>query len=92
MGIVPKKLQMAKVIPSYKTDDAEKFLNYICIDQHINSYHVFCLFGCFFLKILERFVFDRYVEYIDAQEIPKDKRFDFCSNHSTSMAIMQLVD
>ena len=27
-GIVPEKLKIAKVIPTYKKDDAEKFSNY----------------------------------------------------------------
>ena len=80
-GIVPEKLKIAKVIPIYKKDDAEKFSNYRPVS----------LLPCF-SKILERLVFNRCVEYIDAHEILNDKQFGFRPNHSTYMAIMQLVD
>ena len=42
--------------------------------------------------ILERLVFNRCVEYIDIHEILNDKQFGFRPNHSTYMAIIQLVD
>ena len=80
-GIVPEKLKIAKVIPIYKKDDAEKFSNYRPVS----------LLPCF-SKILERLVFNRCVEYIDAHEILNDKQFGFRPNHSTYMAIMQLAD
>ena len=79
-GIVPEKLKIAKVIPIYKKDDAEKFSNYRPVS----------LLPCF-SKMLERLVFNRCVEYIDAHEILNDKQFGFRQNHSTYMAIMQLV-
>ena len=80
-GIVPDKLKIAKVIPIYKKDDAEKFSNYRPVS----------LLPCF-SKILERLVFNRCVEYIDAHEILNEKQFGFRPNHSTYMAIVQLVD
>jgi len=80
-GIVPEKLKIAKVIPIYKKQDAEVLSNYRPVS----------LLSCF-SKILERLVFDRSVEYINAHGILNDKQFGFRSNHSTSMAIIELVD
>ena len=80
-GIVPEKLKIAKVIPIYKKQDAEVFSNYRPVS----------LLPCF-SKILERLVFDKCVNYIDTHEILNDKQFGFRSNHSTYMAILQLVD
>ena len=78
-GIVPEKLKIAKVVPIYKKDDADKFSNYRPLS----------LLPCF-SKILERLVFNRCVEYIDVHEILNDKQFSFRPNHSTYMAIIQL--
>ena len=80
-GIVPEMSKIAKVVPIYKKDDAEKFSNY----QPVS------LLPCF-SKILERLVFNRCVEYIDIHEILNDKQFGFRRNHSTYMAIIQLLD
>ena len=80
-GVVPEKLKIAKVVPIYKKDDAEQLSNYRPIS----------LLPCF-SKILERLVFNRCVDYIDAHEILNDKQFGFRPKHSTYMAILQLVD
>ena len=65
-GIVPDKLKIAKVIPIYKKDDAEKFSNYRPVS----------LLPCF-SKILERLVFNKCVEYIVAHEILNEKQLVF---------------
>ena len=65
-GIVPEMLKIAKVVPIYKKDDAEKFSNY----------RPDSLLLCF-SKILERLVFNRCVEYIDIHEILDDKNLVF---------------
>ena len=65
-GIVPEMLKIAKVVPIYKKNDAEKFSNYRPVS----------LLPCF-SKILERLVFNRCVEYIDIHEILNDKQFGF---------------
>jgi hypothetical protein len=80
-GVVPYQLKTAKVVPIYKKQDAEIFSNYRPVS----------LLPCF-SKILERFVFDKCMKYIDTNEILNDKQFGFKSNHSTYMAILQLVD
>jgi hypothetical protein len=80
-GVVPENLKTAKVIPIYKKDDPEIFSNYRPVS----------LLPCL-SKILERLVFDRCVQYMNSYKILNDKQFGFRSNHSTNMAIMQLVD
>ena len=80
-GIVPDKTKIAKVIPVYKKADADVFSNYRPVS----------LLSCF-SKILERFVFNRCIDYINAKNILNDKQFGFRPKHSTNMAIAQLVD
>ena len=80
-GIVPDKLKIAKVIPIYKKSNVDVFSNYRPVS----------LLPCF-SKILERLVFDRCTDYIDANGILNDKQFGFRPKHSTYMAIAQLVD
>ena len=57
-GVVPEKLKIAKVIPTYKKDNAEILFNYR---------HVSVLLG--FSKILERLMFNRCMNYIDKNDI-----------------------
>jgi hypothetical protein len=45
-----------------------------------------------FSKILERLVFNRCVKYIEKYTILNNKQFGFRSNHSTYMAILNLID
>ena len=80
-GIVPNELKIAKVIPIYKKDDTEVFSNYRPVSV------LPCL-----SKILERLVFNRYMNFIDQNNILNNKQFGFRSNHSTYMAITELVD
>jgi hypothetical protein len=81
-GVFPDKLKIAKVVPIYKKENAEVFSNY----RPVSVFH-----ACF-SKILERLVFNRCMNYIDAHNILNEKQFGFRSNHSTYMAILQLVD
>ncbi len=80
-GVVPEQLKIAKVIPIYKKDDAQIFSNYRPVS----------VLPCF-SKILERLIFNRCMDYIDKNNILNDKQFGFRSNHSTYMAIIELVD
>ena len=63
-GIVPDKTKIAKVIPVYKKADADVFSNYRPVS----------LLPCF-SKILERLVFNRCIDYINAKNILNDKQF-----------------
>ena len=80
-GIVPDHLKIAKVIPIYKKADADIFSNYRPVS----------VLPCF-SKILERLVFNRCIKFIDDNNLLNEKQFGFRANHSTYMAIMQLVD
>ena len=80
-GVVPEQLKIAKVIPIYKKDDPEVFSNYRPVS----------VLPCF-SKILERIMFNRCMNYIDKNNILNEKQFGFRSNHSTYMAIVELVD
>lgn len=80
-GVVPDNLKIAKVVPIYKKGDAELLSNYRPVS----------VLPCF-SKILERLVFNRCMSYIDKQNILNEKQFGFRKNHSTYMAIIELVD
>jgi hypothetical protein len=80
-GHVPQQLKIAKVVPIYKKDAAEIMSNYRPIS----------LLPCF-SKVLERLVFNRSIQFLNSNNILNEKQFGFRANHSTSMAIMQLVD
>ena len=80
-GKVPDNLKIAKVIPIHKKDDKEIFSNYRPVS----------VLPCF-SKILERLVFNRCTEFIENNKILHAKQFGFRAHHSTSMAIMQVVD
>lgn len=80
-GIVPEHLKVAKVIPVYNKDDSEVFSNYRPVS----------VLPCF-SKVLERLMFNRCMEYIDKNNILNEQQFGFRSNHSTYMAVIELVD
>ena len=80
-GSVPEQLKIAKVIPIYKKENAEIFSNYRPVS----------VLPCF-SKILERLVFNRCMDYIDKNNLLNEKQFGFRPNHSTYMAIIELVD
>ena len=80
-GVVPEQLKIAKVIPIYKKENAEVLSNYRPVS----------VLPCF-AKILERLMFNRCMDYIDKNDILNEKQFGFRSNHSTNMAIIELVD
>ncbi len=80
-GIFPDELKVAKVIPIYKKESPEIFSNYRPVS----------VLPCF-SKVLERLVFNRCISYIDKYKILNEKQFGFRSNHSTYMAILDLID
>ena len=80
-GIVCEQLKIAKVIPIYKKEDAEVFSNYRPVS----------VLPCF-SKILERLMFNRCMDYIDKSLYLMKNQFGFRTNHSTYMAIIELVD
>ena len=81
MGIFPDKLKLAKIIPIFKTGDADTFTNYRPISI-LSS----------FSKIYERVPYNRLAEFIDKFEILHKFQFGFHSNHSTNFALTYLIN
>ena len=81
MGIVPRKLKIAKVIPLYKSENPELFTNYRPIS----------ILPCL-SKILERLMYNRINNYLAEYNILSNKQYGFRGNYSTYMAMIDLVD
>lgn len=80
-GVVPDKLKWAKVLPLYKADDPSTFSNYRPIS----------ILPCF-SKVLEKIVYNRLLAYFKENKLLYDHQYGFRENHSTSMALVQLLD
>ncbi len=80
-GIVPDKLKIAKVIPLFKLGERKIIPNY----RPVSILPVFS-------KILEKAVYCRIINYLDTNKILVDNQYGFRRNHSTSLALLNLVD
>jgi hypothetical protein len=80
-GIVPGSFKVAKVIPLYKKDDSELFSNY----RPVSVLPILS-------KVLERLVFNRCMSYLDHHNILYKRQYGFRKNHSTYMAVIDLVN
>ena len=80
-GDFPEKLKLAKVISIYKADN----------EQHIQNYRPISVLP-FFSKIFEKVIYNKLLEFINANNILYVKQFGFCQGHATSHAIMTLVE
>ena len=80
-GVVPEQLKIGKVIPIYKKEDVEV----------VSNYRPVSVLPCF-SKILERLMFNRCMDYIDKNSTLNEKQFGFRTNHSTYLAIIEVVD
>ena len=80
-GVFPDKLKVAKVIPIYKAENRENFSNYRPISLLTN-----------FSKIFERVMYKRLITFVEQYEILYCYQFGFRKNHSTSMALIHLVN
>ena len=80
-GIFPSELKIAKVIPIYKSDDKQLVRNYRPISVLP-----------FFSKICEIFFSNHLLNFIDSNNILYDNQFGFRKNHSTTHAIITLVE
>jgi hypothetical protein len=65
-GVVPNKLKIAKVIPIFKSGDA----------QDMNNYRPISLL-CSFSKVLEKIVFLRLIDYLETNNILSNKQYGF---------------
>ena len=80
-GVFPTELKIAKVIPLFKGGDNMQLVNY----RPVSILPVFS-------KLLERLMLDRLLTFIDEIEPLYYLQFGFRKDHSTSLALMFLVD
>lgn len=80
-GIFPDKLKIGKVIPIYKTEDPSLFVNYRPISLLPN-----------FSKFFEKVMYNRLVDFAETNEIFYLRQFGFRKNHSTSHALIHLLN
>src|SRR6218665_536568 len=80
-GIVPKSMKIANISPILKSGDGYDMTNYRPISK----------LSCF-SKILERAVHNRLSDFMESNAILYNKQFGFRKNHSTTHAIIEVVD
>ena len=80
-GDFPNELKLAKVLPIYKSAEEHFTQNYRPIS--VLPY---------FSKIYERVIYNHLMQYINSNDILYDKHFGFRKGHSTSHAIVTLVE
>ena len=80
-GCVPDKLKIAKVIPVFKKGDRSQPTNY----RPISLLSIFD-------KLLEKLMFSRLISYLEGNNILYNYQFGFRKNHSTSSALIDVVD
>ena len=78
----PSEMKLAKVHPIYKADNHQLIQNY---RSPISVY-------IFFSEIYERVISNNLVDFIMENNVFYDKQFGFYKGHSTSQAIITLVD
>ena len=80
-GVFPNELKVAKVIPLYKGGDSMLLVNY----RPVSILPVLS-------KLFERLMYDRLFRFIEEMELLYYLQFGFRKFHSTSLALMFLVD
>lgn len=80
-GIVPDQMKIARVIPLFKSGVNSLFSNY----RPISVLPIFS-------KTLEKVVYNRLFNYLNKHSILSDNQFGFRKNHSTSLALVHLLD
>ena len=80
-GSFPDSLKIAKVVPIYKAGDASSFSNY----RPVSVLPAFS-------KIFEKVMYNRLLTHLTDNNILSPSQFGFRAGHSTSHAILYLVD
>ena len=80
-GVVPDDMKIARITPIFKSGDT----------QQVNNYRPISVLTSF-SKILERIVYTCTSKFFDNHNILSDSQFGFREKHSTSHAILQLLD
>ena len=80
-GIVPEQLKLAKVIPVFKKGETDITSNY----RPISLLSIFN-------KVLEKLVYKRLYNFLLKHNVLYKYQFGFRKNHSTSMALLEVID
>ena len=80
-GHFPEELKLARVIPIYKGEN----------DQLIQNYRPISVLP-FFSKIFEKIIFNHVINFLNDNNVLYDYQFGFRKQHSTSHAIITLVE
>ena len=80
-GVFPDRLKTAKVVPIFKSEDR----------AFVNNYRPVSVLSVF-SKIYERLMYNRLNSYLVKNSLLTENQFGFKAQHSTSMAVLQLVD
>jgi hypothetical protein len=80
-GIFPDGMKKAKVVPIFKSGDQKEVSNYRPVSILPQ-----------FSKILEKIFYNRLIKFISRNNPIYKSQYGFRENHSTSLAIMELVE
>jgi len=80
-GIFPDSLKNAKITPVFKADDKTIINNY----RPISVLPVFS-------KTLEKLMHRRVISFLDRHKVLNDNQYGFRENHSTDMALINMID
>ena len=80
-GLVPDELKRARIVPIYKKGDRSVITNYRPISL-LSVFH----------KILEKLMCSRLNSFLKVNRILYDYQFGFRSNHSTVLALIEVID
>ena len=80
-GVFPESLKIAKVIPVFKADDPTLFSNY----RPISILPAFS-------KLFEKVMYNRLINFLNLHNILYSKQFGFRNNHSTALALIDLIN
>ena len=80
-GVFPDLLKNAKITPIFKADDKSMINNY----RPISVLPVFS-------KILEKLMYQRLISFLDQHKVLNDNQYGFRENHSTDMALINMID
>ena len=80
-GIFPDQMKIAKIILMYKSEDR----------YSINNYRPISILP-FFSKMFERLMYNRLLDYVNANNTLYPNQISFRKKHSTYMALLKLID
>ena len=80
-GVVPQQMKIAKIIPIFKKGDVHLTSNY----RPISLLSIFN-------KLLEKLVYKRLYSFLDKHNLIYSYQFGFRKHHSTSMALLEVID